>query len=755
MKQKIRKLLPFFLTLLVIILINVASTTLFFRVDLTKNTIFSLSPASEEAVRELREPLTIKVYLSENLPSPYNNVRQSLRDLLEEYALEAERENGFFNYSINIVPAAGEMEGDDEAAELEDEAQSYGIYPIQVQNVQQDEVKLQTVYMGMAFIHGDMLETIPALTSTEDLEYRITSTIDTMSRKISTLLAMKEEIRVTLYLSANLYPLGEDVANLPNEIEGIVADLNEEYYGRLDYTSVDPTDTASPGKGEELAEQYGFSSLRLRSGGSGADQVAYAALVVARGEEHYSLDLISRGVFGLELAGAEELEETISDTTDALIGLNEEVGYVTGFGTPPLSRQQAQMDPNATDLSSFQTLLSREYQIKEINLEKEPIPEGLSSLFLVGPREKLSDFALYQLDQFLLRGGSLLLFLDSHTMVVPQQQSQFGQQPVYIPQDTGLEKLLKHYGFELKKSYVMDEECFVQRQQTREGGVSEMPIYFAPLISKDRINGDIPYLRNIPQIILLNISPFSTPASDTKTDTSMGGEEEEKETEETEPSSLEVTPLMYSSENAWTVSENINLTNPYMIQPPPEDEQKQLPLAFLVEGEFTSYFKGKDIPEPPKEESPSGEEAGQGSAGQGGAGQEGEGLLDEEQVSLEEDMREEGRGNLFLLGSSSVLGSNVLGPDRSSGNSLFLLNMVDHLNGRTDYAIMRTKGVRYSPLKKTSPATRSFIKGFNILGLAIIMVVTGLFAWMIRGSKRKRIRNYYEGFRKKESEVAS
>ena len=731
MKQKIRKLLPFFLTLLVIILINVASTTLFFRVDMTKNDIFSLSKASVESVTELKEPLTIKVYLSENLPSPYNNVRQSMRDLLEEYALKAESKNSFFNYSIHII-SSGEVEEDKKDIDLEEEAKSYGIYPIQVQNVQQDEVKLQTVYMGMAFIHGDMLETIPALTSAEDLEYRITSTIDTMSRKISALLALKENIKVTLFLSSNLYPLGEDVANLPEEVEGIVEGLNDEYYGRLEYRSVDPMEDVPGSNGEELSEKYGFSPLRLRSSTGEADQAAYAALVVSQGEEHYSRDLISRGVFGLELAGPEELEETISDTTDALIGVNEEIGYVTGFGAPSLSPQQAQMDPNATDLSSFQTLLSREYQISEINLETEPIPEGLTSLFLVGPKEELSDFALYQLDQFLLRGGSLLLFLDSHTMVVPQQQSQFGQQPVYIPLDTGLEEMLKHYGFELQQSYVMDEECFVQRQQSGAGGVTETPIYFAPLVSKDRINQDVPYLRNIPQIVLLNISPFSVPPSDG---------------EGTGTSAFEVTPLMYSSEDAWTVSEDINLSNPYTIQPPPEDAQKQIPLAYLVKGEFTSYFKNKDIPEPPKEEAPAGGEA--------QAEQDDGGLLDDEQVALEADAKEEGQGSLFLLGSSAVLGSNVMDPEGNSGNSLFLLNMVDHLNGRTDYAVLRTKGLRYSPLKKTTPAVRSFIKGFNIFGLAVIVVVIGLFAWMIRGSKRKRIRNYYEGFTAKKREVSS
>ncbi len=66
--------LKYILYTVLIILINIASTTLFFRVDLTENRSYSLSSASKELVGTLEEPLTIKVFLSENLPVPYNTL---------------------------------------------------------------------------------------------------------------------------------------------------------------------------------------------------------------------------------------------------------------------------------------------------------------------------------------------------------------------------------------------------------------------------------------------------------------------------------------------------------------------------------------------------------------------------------------------------------------------------------------------------------------------------------------------------------
>lgn len=63
----------FVIYMIVAVLINVAGITLFFRIDLTKNKIYSISKASQMVVSTLSEPLTIKVFFSKNLPAPHNN----------------------------------------------------------------------------------------------------------------------------------------------------------------------------------------------------------------------------------------------------------------------------------------------------------------------------------------------------------------------------------------------------------------------------------------------------------------------------------------------------------------------------------------------------------------------------------------------------------------------------------------------------------------------------------------------------------
>ena len=126
--------LKFFIYLIVVVLVNVAGITLFFRMDLTANKIYSISKASQKVVETLSEPLTIKVFFTRDLPAPYNNTERYLQDLLQEYAIYA---NKFFNYHFYNV-SAEEGETTDQTQANQKLANDYGIHPIQIQAIEKD-----------------------------------------------------------------------------------------------------------------------------------------------------------------------------------------------------------------------------------------------------------------------------------------------------------------------------------------------------------------------------------------------------------------------------------------------------------------------------------------------------------------------------------------------------------------------------------------------------------------------------------------
>ena len=326
-KERYGDYIRFIIYLIVIVLINAAGMTLFFRIDLTSNGIYSISDVSKEVVSTLSEPLTINVFFTKNLPAPHNNTEKYLRDLLEEYSIYANR---YFNYRFyDVSSEEGVM--DTYTGTNQELARSYGINPVQIQHIEKDELKFKTAYMGLVLIHGDMIEQIPTITSTDRLEYRLTTAIQRLNNKISAFLRLTDKIRIKLYLSSSLeivapYISIEGLSELPEKIEAIVNDLNMRSYGKLEFQYRDPS------KEQDLEmemERYEILSLEwpdvpeenIKSGKGSI------GLVMEYGDKFTTIPLMQvlrLPFIGIhyELTDMDEMEEIISENLESLIDIN-------------------------------------------------------------------------------------------------------------------------------------------------------------------------------------------------------------------------------------------------------------------------------------------------------------------------------------------------------------------------------------------------------------------------------------------------
>ncbi len=724
------KYTKFLMYLIVVVLINIAGVTLFFRMDLTSDKVYSLSKASSNVVATLSEPLTVKVFFNSNLPAPYNNIERYLHDLLEEYSMAGGK---YFNYQFYRMSG----EENEESAGNRQVAENYGISPVQIQNIEQDEVKFQKAYMGLALIHGDIIESIPTITSTDGLEYKITTSIRKMNNKISALLRLKDKISVKLFLSSSLKIVGpymniSGLVALPDQIEATVQRLNNKNFNKLEFSYHDPSADLTAG---EEAEKQGLLSLNWdefkdRRGRTVAADKGIAGLIVQHGEQKENIELIEvirLPIFGTQyqMADLEEIEQSIAETVELVININEKIGYLADHGThsieslPPMFGQPQQQE----SLSNLNTLLSEGYSIKQVNLKEEGIPDGISTLVVAGPNEQFSEYELYQIDQFLMKGNSLALFMDSFKEVKPQSQQsmvpQF-QRSYWMPVDTGLEKLLTHYGLNIKKSIVLDKNSFKQRMPSQLGG-GERTIYFAPIIKSEMINKDAAYLNNIKGLVMLSASPV------------------EADTQKTGGDALRATRLFSSSDESWEMTGRINL-DPRAIQPPAGDDKfGSMPMAYMLEGSFASYFEGKAIPEK--------EEKAADTAATGGEDSPSESTVSgvdmSEIKSRDVIIDRSKKARIFLLGTSEVLKNNVVDDEGKTPNSQFVLNIIDYLNGREEIASMRSKTQRFNPLQEIAPAARTAIKTANIGGIPILVIAAGIVVWARRSARKRTIQKIF------------
>jgi ABC-2 type transport system permease protein len=717
---KLGKYIKFILYGIVVTLINVAGVTLFFRADLTKNDVYSISQASRRVVSTLSEPLTIHVFFTKNLPAPHNNTERYLHDLLAEYANYANR---YFNYRFyDVSPDEGDLSK--ETKENQALARNYGIFPIQIQAIEKDEVKFQKAYMGLVILHGDLMERIPTVTGTDGLEYTLTMAMLKLNNKISALLSLKDKIRVRLFLSSTVNAVAplmrlNTLPRLPETLEEIVKKLNEKHYGKLHFESADP---AKDPKSAEEAKKFNLMSLKWPSLPENKIEAGEGTigLLLQHGERTATVPFLRAIRLPLvgtqyEMADAHRLEEMISENVELLIDINEDLGVLAshealdGFGAPQDQKSRDQRD----GVRNFQNLVSRNYTLKLVDLKEEPFSDSFNCLVLAGPKEPFTEYELFQIDQFLMQGKSVAFLLDRfHEASPPAQKGPPAQPPRIAPLDTGLEKLLSHYGIKIKKSYVMDENCFKQRMPAQFGG-GERPIYFAPFIKSESINHDPGFMKHIKGLVVLKASPLEI---DSKRVEHMG---------------LKVTRLFSSSEKSWEMADRISL-NPMTIQPPSaKTAMKSFPLAYVIEGSFESYFAGKEIPEKPQANETA-EQKDQ--SGEGGP------AMDFSKIERRGEVIPKGKpGKIFVIATSEILKDHMLDEEGRTPNAMFIMNLLDYLNGREDIALMRSKEQRFNPLRETKGETRTFVKAFSIAGLPLLVILFGLGVWFRRHSRKKNL----------------
>ena len=156
------------IVLIAVIFINLIGRNVFKRFDLTDNKMYSLSSSSKSVVSKIDDIFTIKVYFSNDLPAQYSNNKRYLQDILEEYTAYSSGNLRFEFYSPD----------DDE--KLGEDAQKYGIQPVQLQVIENDKVEIKKVYMGLILLYEDKREVIPVIQTSTGLEYDITTKIKSM-----------------------------------------------------------------------------------------------------------------------------------------------------------------------------------------------------------------------------------------------------------------------------------------------------------------------------------------------------------------------------------------------------------------------------------------------------------------------------------------------------------------------------------------------------------------------------------------------
>ena len=97
------------ITIFILIVLNVLGSLFFHLFDLTKDKRYTLSETSLQIVKQVKNPLSVKIYMEGDLPADFRRLQQETKQLLEE----------FHAYNSNIVfEFVNPLENKDESMDL-------------------------------------------------------------------------------------------------------------------------------------------------------------------------------------------------------------------------------------------------------------------------------------------------------------------------------------------------------------------------------------------------------------------------------------------------------------------------------------------------------------------------------------------------------------------------------------------------------------------------------------------------------------
>ena len=340
--------------------------------------------------------------------------------------------------------------------------------------------------------------------------------------------------------------------------------------------------------------------------------------------------------------------------------------------------------------------LNGRYELFKVPMEQAKKVEDLSSfaaVFILGPDSTFSDRELFLLDQYVMGGGNLVVAAEGSSLDLSQLA---GDGALALPQENSLDRLLFRYGIRVNKDLIQDLNFGVIPVMGGNFGNQEqlVPLPWPYHFQAGRMYSH-PITKGLDQVNFRYSSSLDTVKAD----------------------GVKKTPLLFSSDRSRILSLPHLVSLTAFQEPPLESEfaLQNLPLAYLLEGEFTSLFKNRFVPE------------------------EFAGIT----------VKNSGKGKVLVLGDASVFQSQInlsdqeplpLGEDPMAqttyANKQFLENILQYLTDPEGIIATRTKVLQIRPLNKVKVAEEKQM--WQLINLGIPVLFLGLMGGLIGLLRVKR-----------------
>ncbi len=205
---------------------------------------------------------------------------------------------------------------------------------------------------------------------------------------------LDQPVTLKFYFSKGHANLPMPLKNYVQRTTDFLRDLTARSGGKVTLETFDPKPDSDA---EEWAQRYGLAPQL--TGGIGSLPDLYLGLVAVSGTRESAIPFLDPGTEPqMEYLVARLIQE-VTENNHPRIGIMSSLPVL------------AEPGPAGGQDWLFVTELKKQYDVVPVPMESETIPEGIDTLMLIHPKG-ISDRALFAVDQFLLKGGRLMAYVD-------------------------------------------------------------------------------------------------------------------------------------------------------------------------------------------------------------------------------------------------------------------------------------------------------------------------------------------------------
>ena len=401
---------------------------------------------------------------------------------------------------------------------------------------------------------------------TEEKRYSISAATKSLLRNLD------QAVQVTVYLEGDGLP--PDFRRLQRSVQETLDEFQVYADGQLTYRFVNPLTATSAEQRQAFIEQLAQAGIQpnrvfAEEDGRRIQKIVLPGAIVQAGEQEAGMMLLN----GDRASGAQEvLNQSIENVEYELASAirqvvateRKKVAFIKGHDElPPL------------DVAGLTQAVSQTYDLYELDLPDKDVIPPYAALIVAQPQEPFSKQDQYKLDQYIMRGGRVLFFIDPLRI----DMDSVGQNGSFaFPLDLGLDDMLFRYGLRINPTLVQDIKSGVYPIVVGEMGgqpqIVPLPWPFFPIVNR---YGAHPIVRNLDALYLRFVSSIDT----------------------VQAAGVEKTPLVFTSQYSRVLTTPIVVDlNELREEPDPAQYRSgSQAVAYLLEGSFTSVFKNRILPD--------------------------------------------------------------------------------------------------------------------------------------------------------------